>query len=136
MKIDNFSQKWLNFPTLEVSNFQMRRFADYFTMLEWREREHEGTENADMNDPATMRLLRNYGLYKFQAIQGIRAQVEVMTWLVNKWDVQNQCFIIGDHRLELELKDIYFLTGLSKRGENISLFGARHSDLPVASYKQ
>ena len=62
--------------------------------------------------------------------------MELMTWLVNKWDVQEQCFIIGDHKLELELEDIYFLTGLSKRGEHISLFGARQGGLPIASYKQ
>ena len=83
-----------------------------------------------------MGVLKNYGLYKFWVIQGMRAQVELMTWLVNKWDVQDQCFIIGDHWLKIELEDIYFLTGLSKRGENISLFGVRQGGLPVASYKQ
>ena len=72
-----------------------------------------------------MRVLKNCGLYNFWVIQGMKAQVELMTWLVNAWEVQDQCFIIGDHRLEIELKDIYFLTGLSRRGENISLFGAR-----------
>ena len=66
----------------------------------------------------------------------MKAQVELMTWLVNTWDVQDQCFIIGDHRLEIELEDIYFLTGFSKRGENISFFEARQGGLPVASYKQ
>ena len=65
----------------------------------------------------------------------MRAQVELLTWLVNKWDIQGQCFIIDDHRLELELEDIYFLTSLSKRGEHISLFGARQGGLSVASYK-
>ena len=54
----------------------------------------------------------------------MRAQVDLLTWLVNKWDVQNQHFVIGGHRLEIELEDIYFLTGLSKRGEPLSLFGA------------
>ena len=68
-------------------------------MLEWRECEHEEVGDAAMNNPAIMRVLRNCGLYKFRAIQGMRAQVELMTWLVNKWDVQEQCFIICDQKL-------------------------------------
>ena len=83
-------------------------------MLEWRECEHEAVDDMAMNNPAIMRTLRDFSLYKFRAIQGMRAQVELMTWLVNKWDVQEQCFIIGDHKLEIELEDIYFLIGLPK----------------------
>ena len=105
-------------------------------MLEWRECEHEAIDNEAMNDLAIMSVLKNCGLYNLWAIQGMRAQVDLMTWLVNTWDVQDQCFIIGDHQLEIELEDIYFLTRLSKRGENISLFGARQGGLPVSSYKQ
>lgn len=37
----------------------------------------------------------------------MKAQVELMTWLVNAWDVQEQCFIIGDHKLVIETEDIY-----------------------------
>ena len=37
-------------------------------MLEWREHEHEGVEETSMNDPATMRVLRDCELYKFWAI--------------------------------------------------------------------
>ena len=82
-----------------------------------------------------MQVLKNCGLYNFWVIQGMRAQVELMTWLVNKWDVQDQCFIIGDHRLEIKLEDIYFLIGLYKIGENISLFGARQGGLPMLATK-
>ena len=92
-------------------------------------------DNEAMDNPATMCALKNYGLYKFWEIQGIKSQVELLTWLVNAWYMQDQCFIIGDHRLEIELKDIYFLTGLSQRGRNISLFGTRQGGLPIASYK-
>ena len=52
-------------------------------MLEWREREHELIENEAIEDPTTMHALRNCGLYKLWAIQGMRAQGELMTWLVN-----------------------------------------------------
>ena len=102
-------------------------------MLIWREREHE-----DMDDTATLHLptmqaLRACGLYKFWAIQGMRAQVDLLIWLVNKWNVQDQCFFVGGHQLEIELDDIYFLTGLSKRGEQLSLFGTRLGGQTVAS---
>ena len=75
-------------------------------MLEWSECEHEEVDDAAMKNSNTMHVLRDCGLYKFWAIQGIRAHVELMTWLVNKWEVQAQCFIIGDHKLEIELEDI------------------------------
>ena len=65
MKNDNFSKKWLKFFTLISYNLQMRPFADYSTMLEWREHENEGTKNAAMNDQAPMCALKNFGLYKF-----------------------------------------------------------------------
>ena len=57
-------------------------------MLIWQEREHEEVDEATMNHPGTLQALRACGLYKFWAIQGMRAQVDLLTWLVNKWDVQ------------------------------------------------
>ena len=85
-------------------------------MLEWREGEHELMENEAMDDLETMRALKNCGLYNFWAIQGMKVQVELLTWLVNAWDMQYQCFIIGDHRLVIEPEDIYFLTEFPHRG--------------------
>ena len=105
-------------------------------MLIWREREHEDVDDAAMLHFPTMQALKACGIYKFWAIQGMRAQVDLLTWLVNRWNVQDQCFIIGGHRLEIELEDIYFLTGLSKRGEQLSLFGTRPGGQTVASLRQ
>ena len=100
-------------------------------MLIWRERENEDVDDAAMNHIPTMQALRACGLYKLWAIQGMRAQVDLLTSLVNRWNVQDQCFVISGHRLEIELEDIYFLTGLSKRGKPLSLFGARPSGQSV-----
>ena len=105
-------------------------------MLEWRELENEEVDEAAMLHLPTLHILRECGLYKFWAIQGMRAQVDLLTWLVNKWDVQEQCFIIGGHRLEIELEDIYFLIVLSKRGEPLSLFGARAGGQSVTSLQK
>ena len=43
--------------------------------------------------------------------------------------------MIGGHRIEIELEDICFLTGLSKRGEQISLFGTRPGGQSIASLR-
>ena len=90
-------------------------------MLIWWEREHEEVDEVVINHQPTLQALRACGLYKFWAISGMRAQVDLLTWLVSKWDVQDQCFVIGGHRLEIELEDIYFFTGLSRRGEPLSM---------------
>ena len=77
-----------------------------YKMLIWREREHEDVDDAAMLHFPTMQALRACILYKFWAIQGMRAQVDLLTWLVNRWNVQDQHFIIGGQRLEIELEDI------------------------------
>ena len=43
--------------------------------------------------------------------------------------------MIGGHWLEIELEEIYFLTGLPKRGEQLSLFGTRPVGQSVASLR-
>ena len=44
-------------------------------------------DNESMDDPTIMHVLKNCGLYKFWEIQRMKAQVELMTWLVNTWEV-------------------------------------------------
>ena len=63
----------------------------------------------------------------------MRAQVDFLQWLVDRWNVQDQCFFIGGHQLEKELEDIYFLTGFPKIGEHLTLFGTRPGGQSVDS---
>ena len=51
-------------------------------MLELREREHETHNAEEIDSPAIFRALKNYGIYKFWSIQGMKAQVKLMTWMV------------------------------------------------------
>ena len=44
--------------------------------------------------------------------------------MVAMWESDSQCFLVGDHLLDIEVDDIYFLTGLSCRGERVE-FGDR-----------
>ena len=72
---------------------------------------------ATLVHPPSIQALKACGLYKLWAIPGIKAQVDLLQWLVDRWNIQDYCFINGGHRLEMELEDIYFLTSLPKRGE-------------------
>ena len=59
--------------------------------------------------------------------------MDFLQWLVDRWSIQDQCFFIGGHQLKIEPVDIYFLTGLPKRGEDLTLFGASPGDQFVDS---
>jgi len=54
--------------------------------MEWREREHEDQDSVALDDPNTFQALRNHSLYKYWIILGMKAHVELMTWLVRTWD--------------------------------------------------
>ena len=104
-------------------------------MLDWREREHEDVDLATINHQPSTDVLKACDLYKFWAILGMRAQVDFLEWLVERWNVQDQCFYIGGHQLEMEPADIYFLIGLPKRGEHLTLFGTRPGGQSVDSLR-
>jgi hypothetical protein len=104
------------------------------TMLEWREREHEEDDAIARNDPGTVAALRECGILKFFRIQGMRAQLRLLEYLVHMWDVDQQVFHVGVHTLTLDIEDIYFLTGLSRRGYHATLTGGRGGGLPMSEY--
>jgi hypothetical protein len=51
-------------------------------MLEWREREHEDDDFFAENDPGMVNALRQCRLLKFFKIQGMRAQLRLLEYLV------------------------------------------------------
>ena len=59
-----------------------------YIMLDWREREHEDIDLAALNHQPSIDALKAYGLYKFLAIPGMRAQVDFLQWLVDRWSIQ------------------------------------------------
>ena len=68
--------------------------------------------------------LRNCGLLKFFMCPGIRAQPLLLQWMVVMWEPDSQHFLVGDQLLDIEIDDIYFLIGISHRGERVK-FGGR-----------
>jgi hypothetical protein len=51
----------------------------------------------------------------------MRAQVRLLQLLMDYWDPDSESFNLDGKPLRIEVEDIYFLTGLSRRGEVVNL---------------
>ena len=80
-----------------------------------------------MQSQACMNALRNCVLKKFFLTPCLRAQPELLQYLISIWDEHEQVFRLRDQVLELEVSDVYFITGLSRRGPIPVLTGSRPS---------
>jgi hypothetical protein len=74
------------------------------------------------------------GLLKLFKIQGMRAQLRLLEYLVHMWDVNKQTFHVGVHTLTIDIEDIYFLIGLSHYGSWVTLTGSRGGGEPMNYY--
>jgi hypothetical protein len=63
-----------------------------------------------------------------------RAQVRLLEYLIHMWDVDQQVFHVEVHTLSLDIEDIYFLIGLSRRGYHAILTSSRGGGLPMSEY--
>jgi hypothetical protein len=90
-------------------------------VLEWREREHEEVDVAIERHVGAQLPLKICVIYKFWALKGMRAQVRLLQMLVNLWDPKTEAFNLNGKPLRIEVDDIYFLIGLSHRGEVVNL---------------
>jgi len=93
--------------------------------IEWREREHEAIDAMEMEDDACMDALRDCGLKKFFLTSYLRTQPELLRFIVDAWDIEDQVFRLKDQTLELDVSDVYFITGLSRRGVRPIFSGSR-----------
>ena len=97
-------------------------------VIKWCEREHEGTDNQDLNDPDIVNVLRQCGLLKYLKIPSMRSKTPLLQLLIRYWDPDKSQFIIDDEPISFEVEDIYFLTGLSHRGWELNLCGGGRGD--------
>ena len=51
--------------------------------------------------------------------------MRLLEYLVHMWDVNEQTFHVGAHTLTIDIKDIYFLIGLSRYGSHVTLTSSR-----------
>ena len=99
-------------------------------VLEWREREHEDMDQDALRSALTVHALRQSGLLKFLCTSPMRLNVRLLDFLINYWDHDLGALDIQGEILEITLEDIYFISGLSRRGAPINLEGTgRGSDL-------
>jgi len=63
----------------------------------------------------------------------MRAQPELLQYLISLWDINREIFVIGDQGLELKTSDIYFINRLSCRGEPVNLYGSRPIGASISS---
>ena len=64
----------------------------------------------------------------------MRSQLRLLEYLVHMWDVNKQEFRVGVHTLTLDIEDIYFMTGLSRRGSRVTLTSSRGGGEPMDYY--
>ena len=102
--------------------------------ITWREREHEEQDIIAMNDQGTIRALRDCGLLKYFKLLGMRQQIELLEFLVRAWDPTKEAFHTKNQVLSITVEDVYFLTGLSRRGLPISLTGSTVGGETVRDY--
>ena len=60
--------------------------------IEWKEREHGEEDEQAMQSQACMNALRNCGLKKFFLTLCLRAQPELLQYLISIWDEHEQVF--------------------------------------------
>jgi hypothetical protein len=103
-------------------------------IIEWKEQEHELDDLASLRSPRKRAVLRDCGLMKFFKLQKMKKEILLLEHIINLWDVAEKGFRIGTQLLTIELEDVYFLTGLSKRGAPIAFFGQRALPEQVGVY--
>ena len=94
-------------------------------VIEWKEREHGEEDEMAMENEPCMNALRNCELKKFFLTPCLRAQPELLQYLVSIWDENEEVFKLWDQILALEVSDVYFITGLSRRGPVPIITGSR-----------
>ena len=60
-------------------------------------------------------------MYKFWCLGSLRAKPRLLQLLVDYWDPESETFQIDVMLLSIEVENIYFITGLSRRGEVVNI---------------
>jgi hypothetical protein len=89
--------------------------------VHWREREHEDIDFLVSEDPAAIVVLSQCGLLKFFQCPFMRAQPRLLNALIDYWHPDAEAFMLEGQSLTPTTEDIYFLTGLSRRGDPVNL---------------
>ena len=64
-------------------------------------------------------------MLKYFCVPGMKAHIQLLEYIINMWDPDQEHFFVGVHIFPIEIEDIYFLTSLSMRGSQAVLSGAQ-----------
>ena len=99
-------------------------------VLEWREREHADVDQEALQNAPTVNALWQSGLLKFFYTSPMQSNVRLLEFMINYWDHDLGMFDLQGEFLEITLKDVYFISGLSQRRALVNLEGTgRGGDL-------
>ena len=87
-----------------------------------------------MQDKLSLNILQNCGLLKFFKMPNMKSNVRLLEMLVNYWEPEEDCFMIDQIPIHIEVEDIYFITGLSRRGDPVDLHSKPLGGLTVDDY--
>ena len=76
-----------------------------------------------MNDPNALYALRGCSLLKFFKMPNMKANTRLLEMLIHYWSIEDDSFMIDQMPPKKEVEDIYFITGLSWRGEVVHFVG-------------
>jgi hypothetical protein len=88
--------------------------------VQWREREHEATNELVAADLNIVAVLTQCGLVKFFLCPFMRAQPRLLNAPVDYWHPDAEAFMLEGQSLVPTTEDIYLFTGLSRRGELVN----------------
>ena len=98
-------------------------------MVIWKERMHHNEDAAVERNVGCIATLRDYGLLNFFQTPSMVSREQILEHILEIWNPEQQYFEVGAHILIVEVEDIYFLIGLSRRGAPISLTSSRGGDI-------
>jgi hypothetical protein len=87
----------------------------------WREREHEDLDILVEEHPGAIAMLNQCGMWKLFCFPFMRAQPRILNHLIEYRNPNAKAFNLEGQSLNPTTKDIYFLIGLSRRGEPVNL---------------
>jgi hypothetical protein len=89
--------------------------------VHWREREHEKIDFLISEDPVVVYILSQCGLLKLFQCLFMREQPRLLNALIDYWHPDAKEFMLKGQSLTPMIEDIYFLIGLSRRGDLVNL---------------
>ena len=98
-------------------------------MVIWKERQHDNDDDFAERNAGCIAATRDCGLLKFFWTPSMVSHERLQKHMLQMWNPEQQYFEMGAHILTVEVEDIYFLTGLSRQGDPISLTGSCRGDI-------